>query len=227
MRLLLIEHEKRLMETLSSILRKNGYPVDTALDGEVGAGLAVTGVYDIIVLDRLLPHRDGLSVLKEFRSYGFDAPVMFLTEKLSPMDLAEMLDSGADDYLTKPFANEEFLAKLRALARRKNKDLTDNTIRTTEFVLDPLKRQITAKNGVISLTPRESQILELLMQNSGKVISKERILEKVWGYNTKIQTANVDLFIHFLRKKLKTSSIKTARGLGFYLLDEQDGSGNR
>ena len=227
MRLLLIEHEKRLMETLSSILRKNGYPVDTALDGEVGAGLAVTGVYDIIVLDRLLPHRDGLSVLKEFRSYGFDAPVMFLTEKLSPMDLAKMLDSGADDYLTKPFANEEFLAKLRALTRRKNKDLTDNTIRTTEFVLDPLKRQITTKNGVISLTPRESQILELLMQNSGKVISKERILEKVWGYNTKIQTANVDLFIHFLRKKLKTSSIKTARGLGFYLLDEQDGSGNR
>jgi DNA-binding response OmpR family regulator len=223
----LVENEKQLVETLSSILRKNGYTVDTAMDGKAGARLAVTGVYDIIVLDHLLPHRDGLSVLKEFRSYGFEAPVMFLTATISPMDLVEVLDSGADDYLTKPFSTDELLAKLRALARRKNKDLTDNTIRTTEFILDPMKRQVTAKNGAISLTPRESQVLEILMQNYGRVISKERILEKVWGYNTKIDVANVDLFIHFLRKKLKTSSIRTARGLGYYMLDDQDTTENR
>ncbi len=227
MRLLLIENEKRLVEKLSTILRKKGYIVDTAMDGEEGTRLAVAGVYDIIVLDRLLPYRDGLSVLNEIRRYGFEMPVMFLTSKKSPMDLVEVLDSGADDYLSKPFSTEEFLARLRALARRKSKDLTDNTVRTTELLLDPMKRQVTTRNVVISLTPKESQILELLMQNYGSAISKDRILEKVWGYNTKIETANVDLFIHFLRKKLKTSSIKTARGLGYYLLDDQDDTGNR
>jgi two-component system copper resistance phosphate regulon response regulator CusR len=227
LRLLLIENDKLLAEALSTLLKKKNYIVDTTMDGEAGVGLAVTGVYDIIVLECLLPNRDGLSVLNELRKYGLETPVMFLTSKTSPVDLVEVLDSGADDYLSKPFSTEEFLARLRALVRRKNKALTDNTVRTTGLLLDPMKRQVTTKDGVISLTPKESQILELLMQNYGKVIPKERILEKAWGYNTKIETANVDLFIHFLRKKLKNSSIKTARGLGYYMLDNQDDTGNR
>jgi len=222
MKLLLVDDEVRLLEALSYILRKNGYTVDTATDGEAGAELATTGVYDIIILDRMLPLRDGLSILKEFRSYGFDTPVIFLTARDDPKDRVEGLDCGADDYLTKPFSTEELLARLRALARRKSKDLINNEITAAGMTLDPLKCEVKKEHEAIHLTTKESQILELLMHNYGHVITKERILEKVWGYNSEIDVANVDLYIHYLRKKLKTSDIKTARGIGYYLVEAND-----
>jgi DNA-binding response OmpR family regulator len=222
LKLLLVDDEVRLLEALSYILRKNGYTVDTATDGEAGIELATTGVYDIVILDRMLPLRDGLSILKEFRSYGFDAPVIFLTAKDDPKDRVEGLDSGADDYLTKPFSTEELLARLRALARRKSKDLIENVISAAGMTLDPLKCEVIKESRLIHLTAKESQVLELLMHNYGHVITKERILEKVWGYNSEIDVANVDLYIHYLRKKLKTSDIKTARGIGYYLLEVND-----
>ncbi len=224
MKLLLVEDEERLLETLSHILRKNGYVVDTAADGETGAELASTGVYDIIILDRMLPLQDGLSILKEFRRCGFDTPVMFLTAMDDPKDRVEGLDSGADDYLTKPFSTEELLARLRALGRRKSKDLLENVISAAGMTLDPLRCELIKENELIHLTAKESQVLELLMHNYGHVVTKERILEKIWGYNSDIDVANVDLYVHYLRKKLKTSSIKTARGIGYYLLEEKDAS---
>ncbi len=219
MKLLLVDDEERLLEALSYILRKNGYIVDTATDGETGIELATTGVYDIIILDRMLPVRDGLSVLKEFRSYGFDTPVIFLTARDDPRDRVQGLDSGADDYLIKPFSTEELLARLRALGRRKNKDLIENVISAAGMTLDPLKCEVIKEGRLIHLTAKESQVLELLMHNYGHVLTKERILEKVWGYNSEIDMANVDLYIHYLRKKLKTSDIKTTRGIGYYLLE--------
>jgi len=220
MQLLLIEDEQRLSEALSHILKKKGYAVDIATDGETGLDMAATGVYDILILDRMLPRRTGISLLKEFRLLGFDTPVLFLTAKDTPNDRVEGLDAGADDYLIKPFSTEELLARLRALTRRKSKELAETTLTAAGWVLNPLRSEVTANNQIIKLTVKESLLLELLMRNCGLVVSKDRILEKVWGYYTEIELANVDLYIHYLRKKLNTSLIKTVRGIGYYLKED-------
>jgi len=217
MHLLLVEDEQRLSEALSHILKKRGYAVDTATDGETGLNMAATGVYDILILDRMLPQRDGMSLLKEFRLLGFDTPVLFLTAKDLPKDRVEGLDAGADDYLVKPFSTEELLARIRALGRRKNKELTEDLLSVADWVLNPLRSEVLKDNQMIKLTLKESLLLELLMRNHGIVVSKERILEKVWGYHADIELANVDLYIHYLRKKMNTSLIKTVRGVGYYL----------
>ena len=216
MQLLLIEDEQRLSEALSYLLKKKGYAVDTALDGEIGLDMAATGAYDLLILDRMLPERDGISLLKEFRLMGFDTPVLFLTAKDTPNDRVEGLDAGADDYLIKPFSTEELLARIRALTRRKSKELVSNTISAAGWTLNPLRSEVTINDQTIKLTIKESLLLELLMRNSGLVVSKDRIMEKVWGYHANIELANVDLYIHYLRKKLNTSLIKTVRGVGYY-----------
>lgn len=217
MQLLLVEDEQRLSEALSHILKKKGYAIDTAIDGETGLDMAITGIYDILILDRMLPRRSGMSLLKEFRLLGFDTPVLFLTAKDTPEDRVAGLDAGADDYLIKPFSTEELLARIRALTRRKNKELTEDTLTAAGWVLTPARSEVTSNNQTIKLTLKESLLLELLMRNYGLVVSKDRILEKVWGYYTEIDAANVDLYIHYLRKKLNTSLIKTVRGIGYYL----------
>lgn len=222
MRLLLVEDEYRLSEALAHILKKNGYAVDVAADGEIGMEMAATGVYDILILDRMLPRLDGISLLKEFRSLGFDTPVLFLTARDTPKDRVEGLDSGADDYLVKPFSIEELLARIRSLTRRRSKELLANKIVGRDWVLDPLRGEVTIDQKIIKLTLKESLLLELLMRNCGIVVSKERILEKVWGYYTDIERANVDLYIHYLRKKLNTDFIKTVRGIGYYLKEKED-----
>lgn len=223
MKLLLVEDEQRLSDALSHILKKKGYVVECAADGETGLDMAATGVYDIIILDRMLPKKDGILILKEFRSLGFETPVIFLTAKDTPRDRVEGLDAGADDYLIKPFSADELLARLRALTRRKSNKLTDGRLKAANWVFDPLLGEVT-KEGVevIKLSVKESLLLEILMRNYGMVVSKERILEKVWGYYTDIETANVDLYIHYLRKKLNTSYIKTARGVGYYFKEDSD-----
>jgi len=212
MKLLFVEDEKRLSEALSHLLRKKGYVVDTAENGETGLDLATTGFYDIIILDRMLPGIDGIAVLKAFRSQGFDTPVIFLTAKDSPRDRVEGLDAGADDYLVKPFSTDELLARLRALSRRKNKDFQENTIAIAGLILDPLRGEVV----------KDSTTIIQLSVNYGQVLTKARIFEKVWGYSSEIEFANVDLYIHYLRKKLNTSLIKTARGVGYYLEDGDD-----
>lgn len=222
MQLLLVEDEQRLSETLAHILKKKGYAIDTATNGETGLEMAVTGVYDIVILDRMLPCRDGLSLLKEFRLLGFDTPVLFLTGKSTPQDRVEGLDAGADDYLIKPFSTEELLARIRALARRKHKTLIEDTLTAAGWVLNPLRSEVIANQQTIKLTVKESLLLELLMRNYGLVVSKDRILEKVWGYYTNVDVANVDLYIHYLRKKLNTPLIKTVRGIGYYLKEKDN-----
>lgn len=222
MQLLLVEDEERLSEALSYLLKKKGYAVDTATDGETGLDMAATGVYDLLILDRMLPQRDGISLLKEFRLMGFDTPVLFLTAKDTPNDCVEGLDAGADDYLIKPFSTEELLARIRALTRRKNKELVGDTIIVAGWMLNPLRSEVIIKDQIIKLTIKESLLLELLMRNCGLVVSKDRILEKVWGYHANIELANVDLYIHYLRKKLNTSLIKTVRGVGYYLKENHN-----
>lgn len=221
MRLLLVEDEKRLSDALAHILKKKGYRVDCALDGETGFDMASEGTYDLVILDRMLPKRDGVSILRELRSLGYGMPVLFLTAKDTPDDRVEGLDAGADDYLVKPFETAELLARVRALLRRVDKELVGDKIQGAGVVLDPLKGEVTYDGKTVKLTVKEAVLLELLMKNVGQVLSKERILERVWGYSADVDTANVDLYIHYLRKKLTPGHIKTVRGVGYYF----DGQG--
>ncbi len=216
MKLLLVEDNRKLADALGHVLKTNGYAVDTALDGETGLEMAVSGVYDIIILDRMLPLIDGMAFLKEFRSLGFHTPILILTAKDAPKERVEGLDAGADDYLVKPFFTEELLARLRALTRRKGKDLVGDTISIDGLTLKPLLGEVTKGEETIHLTVKESLLLELLMRNNGQVVPKERIMEKVWGYNVDTDIASVDLYIYYLRKKLQIPNIKTVRGVGYY-----------
>lgn len=220
MKLLLVEDSCRLSEALSHILKKHGYIVDTALDGEAGFNMATTTAYDILILDRMLPKRDGLDIVKEVRKLKIDTPILLLTAKDTTKDRIEGLDAGADDYLVKPFSTDELLARLRALARRQTKPWEEDTLVAANLLLDPLKCEVIKNNKTIKLTLKESLLLELLMHNFGIVVSKERIWEKVWGLQTTSEVANVDLYIHYLRKKLDTTCIKTVRGIGYYLSNE-------
>ncbi|BBB90399.1 MAG TPA: response regulator transcription factor [Methylomusa anaerophila] len=220
MKLLLVEDESKLTDALSHLLKKNGYAVDTAMDGETGIEMAATGAYDALILDRMLPALDGLSLLREIRSLGFDTPVLFLTAKDGAKDRVEGLDAGADDYLVKPFFADELLARLRALIRRKSRNLVGDSLEAAGLILYPLRCEVMKNGKVIHLTVKETHLLELLMNNYGQVITKERIMEKVWGYNSETEITNVDLYIHYLRKKLNVPYIKTVRGVGYYLQED-------
>jgi DNA-binding response OmpR family regulator len=177
--------------------------------------MAANGSYDLIVLDR-----DGLPVIKEIRRQGYDIPLIVITDRGTSRERAEGLDLGADDYLIKPFSREELLARLRALTRRKNKGLICNKITVAGLTLAPLKCEVTRGEDVIQLSVKESLLLELLMRNHGQVVTKERIFERVWGYYSKTEFGYVELYIHYLRKKLKLSNIITVRGVGYILKSE-------
>jgi len=222
MKLLLIEDELRLGTALVYLLRANGYIVDLTSDGDTGLEKATTKYYDLIILDWMLPGRDGISIIKELRGQGFNNPVLFLTCKDLPKDRVEGLDSGADDYLVKPFAAEELLARIRALTRRKAKDWVGNFINAAGMILDPLKGEVIKGEEVIRLTVKETLLLELLMRNQGHVITKEQIIARVWGFDSEVEFSNIDLYIHYLRKKLCISYIKTIRGVGYLLREEAD-----
>lgn len=216
MKVLLVDDESKLVEALSHLLKKNGFVVDVAMDGETGIDMACTGIYDIIILDRMLPYLDGLSLLKEFRKLGHNTPVMFLTAKDTPDDRAEGLNAGADDYLVKPFFTVELVARIHALARRKNKEIVDTILILDDIIFDPQRAQVTKKGMVIQLTLKESQLLELLIRNQGQVVTKQRIIEKVWGYNSDAEESTINIYIHYLRKKIDISNLKTVRGIGYY-----------
>lgn len=226
LRLLLIEDEKGLCEALEYILKKNKYLVDTANNGETGYDLAATGIYDLIILDRMLPGKDGLTVLRELRASNLVTPVILLTAMDSVENRVEGLDAGADDYLIKPFATEELLARIRALARRRNELLPDDTISLASLTLDPRRCEISLGNMRAKLTLKETMLLELFMRNPGQVITKEQIFDRVWGFYTEVEMNNVEIYIHYLRKKLhsKISGIKieTIRGIGYCLKEEPD-----
>ena len=215
MRILVVEDELHLSEALSHILKKNNYTVDVANDGETGLDNALSGIYDVIVLDIMLPKTDGITVLKTLRSEGFDTPVILLTAKNEISDKVLGLDSGADDYLAKPFNTEELLARIRALGRRRGEIVSNtNTINTSSL-------KLTAGTSEITLTLKESELLEHLMLHKEIVCSKEQIIEKLWGFDSEAESNHVEVYISFLRKKLafvhSKVSINTVRGVGYTL----------
>ncbi|WP_346352887.1 response regulator transcription factor [Azotosporobacter soli] len=216
MRLLLVEDEAKLAEALSYQLRHHSYLVDCRHNGEAGLESALSGIYDLLILDRMLPKLDGLTLLKEFRAQGHKTPVLFLTAKDTYQDRVAGLDAGADDYMVKPFSTEELLARIRALGRRLDKDFVDDVIALGSLRLDPLRSLVYVADRPVHLSAKEMQLLELLMRNHKQVLTKNQIFFKIWG-NSNSDFANVDLYVHYLRRKLPPDLIKTIRGIGYSL----------
>ncbi|KUO75280.1 MAG: two-component system response regulator [Clostridia bacterium BRH_c25] len=225
MRILIVEDELHLAEALTQILRKNNYTVDSVNDGESGLDNALSGIYDLIVLDIMLPEMDGISILKNIRKEGISTPVILLTAKGDISDKVAGLDSGADDYLAKPFATEELLARIRALSRRKSEVLPDNTLQYGDIELAPSTLKLSKGSKDVKLILKESELLELLILRKNAVTSKELIIEKIWGFDSEVEYNHVEVYISFLRKKLlfldSIVSINTIRGIG-YVLEVKD-----
>lgn len=221
MKLLLVEDELRLSEALSYMLRKNNYIVDVANDGILAYDMALTNIYDLIILDRMLPGKDGLGILKDLRAKKISVPVIFLTAKDTIADRVEGLDYGADDYLIKPFSTEELLARIRALIRRKDTSLQSETLKIANLELNSLNCEAKISNDIVKLTLKESQLLELLMINAGQAITKEQVLDRLWDSDSIVEANNVEIYICYLRKKLNLNqaniSIETVRGVGYCL----------
>jgi DNA-binding response OmpR family regulator len=223
----LIEDERRLSDALVYILKKNRYTVDAAFDGEAGEDMAMTDIYDLIILDWMLPRKDGITLLKNIRQNGISAPVLFLTARDTVENRVEGLDAGADDYLIKPFSNEELLARVRALSRRQGDILLNKSLQAGNLTLNASSCKAYFGEGKpIKLTLKECQLLELLMKNKGQVITKEQLLDRVWGFEMDSDYNNVEIYVHYLRKKLDCEAsgirITTIRGIGYCLEEESN-----
>ena len=221
MRILLVEDETRLSDALEQIFKQQGYLVDATGDGIKGQDMAETGIYDVIILDRMLPNAEGIEILKYLRTGGITTPVIFLTAKDAVSSRVEGLDAGADDYLIKPFSKNELLARVRALARRSENLQQSETVCVASLCLDTRSCEATAGEEKAKLTVTESQLLELLMRNRGQVLTKEQILDRVWGFDKEVEINNVELYIFYLRKKINLAKggvdIQTIRGVGYCL----------
>jgi DNA-binding response OmpR family regulator len=220
MRLLLVEDDRKAARVLSRGLVEEGFVVDIAHSGDIGDEMAATNHYHLIVLDWLLPRKDGLAVCCDLRGRGVRTPILMLTARDTLPDRISGLDSGADDYLTKPFAFEELLARIRALLRRS--ELTrPPVLRVDDLTLDPGTHRVTRGEDEIPLTPKEFSILELLMRQSGQVVSRARIGESVWADAPEELTNLVDVHVSHLRRKIDSAGraplIHTVRARGFRL----------
>jgi DNA-binding response OmpR family regulator len=221
MRVLIVEDEVALAEALVQILGKNKYIADACYDGESGLDNALTDIYDVIILDIMLPKMNGLDVLKEIRLNKVSTPVILLTAKDEVADKVKGLDYGADDYLTKPFATEELLARIRTIIRRKENLVCENNLSFEDISLNLSTYELSCGGNSVKLGLKEYAIMELFLKNQNRVISKENLIEKVWGYESDAEYNNVEVYISFLRKKLthihSSVSIKTVRGVGYRL----------
>ena len=221
MHALLIEDDDTIADFVARGLREAGFAVDRAADGAAGLDAALGQTYDVAVVDVMLPKRDGLSVIEEMRRRGVMTPVLILSARRSVDDRVRGLQAGGDDYLTKPFAFAELLARVQALVRRASRAPEPTTLTVEDLVLDLLSRRVTRAGTAIELRPREFALLEYLMRNAGKVVSKTMILSHVWEYSFDPQTNIVDVLVSRLRDKIDrrfdTKLIHTVRGVGYVL----------
>lgn len=221
MRILLVEDEIHLAEAIGQILKKENYMIDMVHDGQSGLDYALSEVHDLIILDIMLPKINGLQILKQLRKEGIMIPVLLLTAKGEVSDKVIGLDSGADDYLAKPFAKDELLARIRALSRRKGEIVKTTDILFGDVSLNHDELLLRKDEKEISLTLKEADLLEFLIHRNGMIASKELIIEKLWGFDSEAEHNNVEVYISFLRKKLTflhaNVTIKTTRGIGYSL----------
>ncbi|WP_374966597.1 response regulator transcription factor [Lysinibacillus sp. RS5] len=227
MRILMVEDEIYIAEAIAQVLKNHHYSVDLAHDGEFGLDCAFTGIYDFIILDIMLPKKDGFTVLEELRQNDINTPVILLTARGGLDDKIQGLDCGADDYLAKPFHAEELLARLRALGRRRSEWVLDGLLTLDDLVFNPHSLSLSCNNAEVKLTLKEAQLLELLLSRKQAIVSKEVIIEKLWGYDSDAESSHVENQISLLRKKLNLIksqvAIRTLRGAGYTLSEKKDG----
>ena len=225
MRILLAEDEKALSSALAAILKHNNYSVDTVYDGQAALEYLESGIYDLLILDIMMPKKDGITVLKELRKHNNQIPVIMLTAKSEIDDKILGLDCGADDYVTKPFVAKELLARIRAVTRRKS-GVADNVLSFGNVVLNRATYELSVKENAVKLGHKEFQMFEMLMENPSGVISAERFMEKIWGYDSETEMSVVWTYISFLRKKLASVGanvqIKANRNIGYTLEKTND-----
>lgn len=222
MNILIIEDEPQLSEVLATLMRQNHFLVDAVLDGITGEEYALTGIYDIIIMDIMLPEKSGLDIVRSLRSQNMNIPILILTAKSELSDKIAGLDSGADDYLTKPFSSGELMARIRALTRRQG-EYTGDVLVYQATTLNKNTHEISCGGNSIKLGQKEYQILEILMLNASRIIPKELFIEKIWGYDTDAEYNAIEVYISFIRKKLalihSDMQIKAVRGVGYTLED--------
>ena len=220
MNILIVDDERQLTSALATIFKQNNYSVDCAFNGEQGLDFALSGIYDAIILDVMMPKMNGFEMLKRLRHHKIDTPVLMLSAKSETSDKIEGLNCGADDYLSKPFDTAELLARVKALLRRKEK-FTSNLLVFNDITLDRDTFELAKDEKRIALGKKEFQILEMLMLNNGKSIDKEKFIEKIWGFDTDAEYNTIEVYVSFLRKKLNAvgaqTEIKSIRGIGYTL----------
>ncbi len=229
MRILIVEDEFNLADVVASRLRKEKYSVDVSSNGEDGLDNALTNIYDLIILDIMLPKMNGIEILKEIKKSKIDAKVIMLTAKSLIEDKLEGFDTGANDYVTKPFHIEELVARVNSWLRSENKSMKKDYIEIGDLKLDKSSSKLicTKTNESIEIIYKEFLLLEYLMQNVNKILSREQIYEKVWGMDSEAESNNLEAYVSFVRKKIKAvgsnASIKALRGLGYRLEVKENG----
>ena len=220
MRILLVEDEVALADALSEILKQNHYEVDVVYRGLEGLDFASSGIYDLILLDIMLPGMDGISILKTLRQKNITTPVILLTAKSQTSDIITGLDAGSDDYLAKPFSTGELLARIRALSRRGG-NYSGEVLAYEDLTLNKGTMELACKSSTIHLGLKEARLMELFLKNPGQVMPKNLLIEKIWGIDSDAEYNNIEVYISFLRQKLSSLEtivqIKTTRGVGYQL----------
>ena len=220
MRVLLVEDEKRMAQALCEILRQEKYDVDHCADRLEGLAAIEAGAYDLVVLDVMLPHKDGFSIAREARAKGIRTPILMLTAKSELDDTVTGLDCGADDYLTKPFRTRDLLARLRALGRRSLRS-ADGALAFGDIELNRGASLLVCGENSVRLSEKEFRILEYLIANAGQILTREQLAVKIWGYESDAEYNNVEVYMSFARKKLNfvkaRTEIKAVRGVGYEL----------
>jgi len=219
MRILCIEDEHRIADSIKKGLEQEKFAVDVAYDGQIGFDLASTEQYDVILLDRMLPHMDGMEICSKLRALHIYTPILMLTAKIQTQDKVDGLNNGADDYLTKPFAFDELVARIRALLRRPKKVLRSE-LKLHDIEIDTNSQTVKKKEKNIALSKKEYSILEYFMKNPKKIISKQEIIDHVWNFDADILPNTVEVNIKNIREKIGRSLIKTIRGFGYKIISE-------
>ncbi|HUF54269.1 MAG TPA: response regulator transcription factor [Dehalococcoidia bacterium] len=223
MYVLVVEDERRLSQLVRRVLEEEGHTVDVAFDGGEGLALAQDGTHDVIVLDIMLPQMNGIDVCKTLRRKKVDTPVLMLTALDAVEDRVNGLDAGADDYLPKPFAFQELLARIRALSRRRVATSDPLQLEVEDLTLDVRRRRAERNSKAIDLSPKEFQLLEFMMRNRGRVLTRTQILDHLWGYDFATDSNLVDVYVAYLRRKVDKGQsrklIRTVRGVGYALGD--------
>ncbi len=221
MHILVIEDERRLANLVRRALQEEGHKVEVSNDGAEGLDMAETTGYDLLVLDLMLPHLDGVEICRRLRSTGSDVRILMLTARDTVEDRVAGLEAGADDYLVKPFSFTELIARVRALARRQIQPQVEIELTSGDLVLDLQRHEARRDGRTIELTAKEFQLLEYLMRNAGYVMTRTQILDQVWGYNLDSFSNVVDIYVHYLRNKIDRDFseplIRTVRGVGYSL----------